>query len=449
MSATKIAKDNGEHGARGARDASERRGIWCACWAASLLALLPGCGAAEGPYEAGEDEDVVLGALDQPITGGTLTNGAFPAVVRLLASRDCTATKIGDFKFLTAAHCVDGNPADTRLDIIDVTGVQRSLTIPSGGIQMHPSWTLLEAPGSNGAPSARSYDVAVITTTTSTPTLPTLLPIPSSAVTRQPITVTGVGFGCDNLDPSHTGRQQSALFDLTLLNGTHTMTDVDVPANCAGDSGGPGLNSDNRIIGVMGQGVDNAQTFFMRMSNFRTWVLNPVPGNDASLFQGGSVYFMHNRPATPGLLGLCMASSASSGSNVPVQLSECGDGAGLLTGGRGPLWTLIPSSTAGRFVLVNSPTGGCLAVPNGAANANLRIETCAANFANDRQKWSFTTSPNPSGFPVLRIRNHSSGLCIRSENNSTALGTLVEQTPCDAGTSTQANTGQSWVAMRQ
>jgi hypothetical protein len=258
-----------------------------------------------------------------------------------------------------------------------------------------------------------------------------------------------MGFGIDALDPSHTGQQQSGQFLLELLNGTHTMTDRGAPTMNEGDSGGPGVtNTDGTIIGVMGEGAEN-QTYFQRMSNVIGWVNNPVPGNDDSLFQtGGTLYFMHHKQATGGFIGSCMASSANSGTNVPVELAQCTDVRGLLNGGRAPGWAVVPVA-AGGFAIINAATGGCLAPPNGAANANLRLETCSTNFSNARQRWSFLRAENPSGtFRVLRIRNESSGLCIRSEVDRTALGSLVEQTPCDAGTSAQANAGQSWIATR-
>lgn len=457
---------------------------WGARYAVGLFTLLPACsGLAEGelaeedyaPQEAEDQaqgqDDVELGALEQPITGGSLTT-SFASVLKLKASNrntTCTVLKVAPFKFVTAAHCIDANEEGfiTQLTLItDAAGAggpgnEVVLQIPTGGVQIHPSFKLMNT----FLQAFDYYDVATITTTTTTSPQGIPIPLSNNTPPSLPIATTVVGFGCDlRAGSTNGGKKQSAQFSINI--GTDNDGGVahhifrsnngGATVGCEGDSGGPALsNTDATVVGLVLSGEQfipseqQTTTSFLRVSNVSGWINKPHPGNDPSLFSAtatNDLYFIHNKlrvldPPTP--LGLCMAAAGTS-LESPVILHHCADPFGHLTGNP-PAWTVTPvsASAPGRFLILNRRVrNSCLAPGNATNNSNLELQAC--DFNNNNQKWYFAlnTSTTP---PTLRIKNHATDLCVRSENNSTALGTAVEQSTCDAGA---ANSGASWVATR-
>lgn len=425
------------------RPATSRR--WLATKkAASLLAgALCACGAAAEEDElllAGED---ALGTAVQAITNGDLTGETFKAVVKIIedeTGQECTATKIETNKFLTAAHCISSATGNVMGMIADDDGVTGEVTldIPAGGFRRHPSWDLR-----NGSNIQDVYDVAVVTTTTSTSTIPIIQNTTSQAPPTIPtIALTAIGYGCDNTS-NDDGQRQLGILDLGGGND-HVIRSSGPDATCSGDSGGPYLGTDGKIIGVVDAG-NFGVSVFSRTGNIRAWINNPVPGNDSSLFGvGNTLFFMLRKAVSSVPSGLCMVANSNvfqPPNPVSVQIDRCSDGLGKITG-KSSGWILLNDSStpANRFSLMNQATAGCL-TPNGSSSGSvLRSVPCTSPIPSSQQ-WFFTVSSGS-----LRIKNQSSNLCISTANSGTSAGTNVVQATCDAGTATDSVL--SWMATR-
>ncbi len=434
------------------------RAVTNRCWsgravaASALASVLYGCGAAAEEQdepsvevEAEPAGEADLGTAVQRITGGTLVTG-FSSVVKIVqGGSSCTASKLmGTNKFLTAAHCIS-NPLATSLTLLpnaDGSSGQIPLSIPSGGFQIHPSYTLR-----NGVGAFSVYDIAVVTTTTPTPNIVGLQLPSSESPPPVPSSTTGIGFGCDNSDSTHTGKRQSGAFDLTGGTLDHVLTSSGPDTVCPGDSGGPLLsNADGSIIGVTDL-VGGNLSAWSRTASIRSWIIDPKPGNDPSLFQNtGDLFFMHNKKVNGVPIGLCMVANSNirnPPSPVSVLLDKCSDPFGRITG-KGSGWTIVSVAPAGRFVIMNRATSQCLTPSSTSTGADLQAATCDFTFNTSLQKWFFTRSA-ASPFATVRIKNHSTNHCMSTDGAGTALGTKIEQALCDAGLNDSV---QSWVATK-
>lgn len=420
---------------------------WLANEAAAILlgGALWGCGAAPELDDLSPEveDEVELGTAEQSITGGVLTGDSFASTVKITQSgQSCSAFKLeGTNKFVTAAHCIISTTGSVSM-IADDDGVSGAVTlsIPSGGIQIHPSFTLR-----NGSNTQDVYDVATITTTTATPAIFGLQIPANEAPPTLPISGTGIGYGCDTTPGStNGGKRQFGQFDITG-SGDHVIRSAGPDAVCSGDSGGPVIsNVDGRVLGVTdaaGFGV----SIWSRVASIRNWIVNPVPGNDPSLFANSNfLFFMHRKVVSGVPSGLCIAANSNvlnPPSPVAVRLEKCSDPIGNITG-KSTGWTSFGTTPSGRFVLLNRGTNLCLQ-PNGSSTGSvLQAVTCNISSPTANQKWFYERSPGG----VLRIKNHSTNLCVSTASGGTSAGTNLVQATCDAGTT--ADSVLSWVATR-
>ena len=220
-----------------------------ACFAGALF----GCGASADGGPAGDQQgESGLETTEQDINGGGLTS-AFQYVFKLVTgTAACTATKIGQFKFLTAAHCFENSPNDTTVDVTSAAnGTSNTVHLNiTGGVRIHPS-ALLQ----NISPTTDdNYDIAVFSTSTATSGNPVtldstaeVLPVPTQAFF--------IGYGEDAIDPTHDGKKQSASLELNqekpLVVTVKLAPGVTGPVGNHGDSGGPLFRaSDFVFLGV-------------------------------------------------------------------------------------------------------------------------------------------------------------------------------------------------------
>ncbi|MCB9604632.1 MAG: trypsin-like serine protease [Sandaracinus sp.] len=255
----------------------------------AMIALTMGACAAEVvPRGEGEVDDLEAHLSSN---GSTVSATAFPAVVHY--SVGCTATKIGDRKFLTAAHCVDDLAVGTTIRLTN-----------------HPQ-------GLGGAPAAdiksvrvrsvhlRNYvgpdtdrntedDIAVFTIESEPGTpIPTLEVHTPFIGDRQPW-FTQVGYGSDAIHPAESGTKQSAQFfpswwswwrdnsgmseaaARNLWNRYLPAWTDDDETRAPGDSGGPALLSIDgrwRVIGVhSGPSSVTDVHFLARTSVHASWI---------------------------------------------------------------------------------------------------------------------------------------------------------------------------------
>lgn len=420
----------------------------------SAAAASLGCSA----EPAGADGSVTQ--AEQPITGGTLVlqgdntaSQPFGPVVEL--DGNCTATKIGTNRFITAAHCLSNTrTSGTLTNALDQSG---TVGVTFKRILPHPSTIL--APNLTGEGfSVGDFDVALfdINETTSFP----VLEQPSGRALPPGIgSLTLIGYGCDNANVSHNGKEQKATITITSSSSetvnTHYATDASAALACSGDSGGPLVgffSSKWELVGVVSSDAE-----FTRVGTVAEWIANPVT-NDFSNNSTG--YLLNAKQVGSG--NQAEVHCASDGPNSDdVILNYCDTPSGLFTKTitpNFPAWRLLTStittSTGGpTFKVLNRGNGLCLSYES---NTNAADLTCVADTAgpNTRkaQSWAFVDrgpAPNSGGttgttaIHAFWLVNQLNNQCLGMANGSSAVGSDVRLFPCNA-----ASTDQLWVFTR-
>lgn len=220
----------------------------------AVLAIMAasGCSETQSPSAAsatGAPDEV--GSASQEIIGGYLAGTSYRSVA--LTASGCSATVIGRYTALTAAHCVDdSNPADVVK--IDLNGDGTAEHTFQGTAVYYPSW--------NGSDSWR-YDIAIIKTTSDMSTVVTPARINTNTSyddVGQPFTL--VGYGCNTKHGAGYGKRR---YGRNKIDGyrsdgrefgagfNNEGTSFSDSGTCDGDSGGPSFTTDvgyECVIGV-------------------------------------------------------------------------------------------------------------------------------------------------------------------------------------------------------
>jgi hypothetical protein len=432
--------------------------------ACGLVMGIVACGPADdGAMLDSSDDPSGVGQVAQGIVGGTTVttdeNTAVPFISAVKTSGGCSAVKIANNRFLSAAHC--RSPNNTSVEITNaIDGVLRTTyTIPAGKSRLHPSFKL----GNNapeGQVSTNVYDVALFDVTSG----PSFAATPASGrLIGTGVALTSVGYGLEaGTCPNTGGKKQKGAFT-SKADGAgitdrfvHNIIDQSDPSLCGGDSGGPlflGTGASAVVVGVNSAVSRPAApnlplSFFTRLSNVFEWINDPVDSSQSPvpstlLGDQKSVYLMNGFVSNGKPLLYC---AAMTGRNDPVTangtvatLRSCDGPAGTFSG-HSPGWRLLASS-AGGFQLVNRNNGLCLGIDPTtpiAQLARVKVQTCAASGnALKAQSWTFSAvSPQNTGTPnttaYLLKTQLSSSSCLTTRSGGGEVGVELAMISCGA-----------------
>jgi V8-like Glu-specific endopeptidase len=391
-----------------------------------LLVLLGLAGCGEMPDDVETTTD--------PVTGGQLVpdNGdPYGSVFRIATSDGgCTATKIGDRRFISAAHCFDGVSAGAGISMTNAINGSGGTTFTINTLDIHPSYVLNKG---------WYYDAAIFTI--NGPTSPPALTIRTSYVANNQLGIL-IGYGCDNTS-TRDGQKQWAFYRAAANSNadkfTHFVTNVSTTvASCAGDSGGPylirtGVNTgpweiagiDKRHDGeITPIPITSSTSLVSRTGNIRGWIA--APGSNS--FSNGSVGTFLN-----GDSGKCLGvdgSSISSGAHVSAFYCD-----GRQYPNDNQYWRLQSIGTSGFFLFVNTKSGLCLGVDGASTADGARVSQFGCDptpTTTENQAWRFTFTRSVGNTNYYQIRNGKSGKCIGINGGSNANGAFASQFTCGA-----------------
>jgi hypothetical protein len=387
------------------------------------VAMLAAAAACEGPPDLEE--------VTSPITGGALVTSntpPFDSVVKIASSGGgCTATKIGNRRFITAAHCLIGVTAGQTMSITNRLDGALPSTFTLTSVDRHPSF--------DRTPSSGGYDVGVVAVSGDTPAIPPLS-------VRSPFVGVGtpglfVGYGCDFKDPTHSGRKQRANLKAALCGAdpntdVHAICDFDpVVRVCAGDSGSPWLIQTSGVWRTAGVAVGAFPNGFTRIGNVRRWIASPAK----NVFANNERGFIMNFNS-----GNCAGIAGGSDLNGGTAVQTFCDGRNQPTDTQ--YWRLLSSGST-TFNLRNGKSGRCMGVAGGSVDDGALVQQfdCALGVPTNNQSWRFVQASGD----YYQVVNGKSGKCLSVAGASTGSGAVLIQSACSP---LGSKNDQSWIFIR-
>lgn len=230
-------------------------------WALSAICLLAACSSESQPNGEG------VSASEAPLVNGHVASESeYPATVALIHDNVfCTAVKVGERHFLTAAHCMSNPQNITQISVTTDNNTQNFINLSVASVNNHPQY--LNCSSCAGDNSMSDFglkpDVSLIIVNEATPQIATAVIDPTPVAVGSSVTLTG--YGCEHVEPAPPNRfkvgDSTTISPLDLdsaatiplgYNTTYGPAKVaGSPALCPGDSGGPLYRTGtNQVIGI-------------------------------------------------------------------------------------------------------------------------------------------------------------------------------------------------------
>lgn len=398
-----------------------------------LILLITSAMTACAPEDIPDEVDSTTAA----VTGGTPVDNVDPydGVVRIKqpdTGATCTASKIGEAKYLTAAHCIVPLTQGNQIEIAtDPEGIDFN-TYTLARTDVHPSYRLAVD---------LAYDVATFTIDTDIDPEPANVRTLALRNSYVPVGQQGilVGYGCDATSTDDGTKQdapvqaynypepQTATLRLTSISST--------VSSCDGDSGGPFLIRTGigtgpwQIAGVVqtsGVTTDPSDppttriTLWSRTGNVRRWIETPVVN---SFFHGEVGIFLS------GDSGKCLGlDGASPSPGARVRQYYC-DGRDQPVDHQ--YWRLH-SIGGGYFLIYNTKSNLCVGVGGGSTQDGAIVAQYGCDptpTTTENQAWRFVLSTSGGG-GYYQIKNGKSGKCIGIDGGLNNNGAVASQFTC-------------------
>jgi len=252
---------------------------------ASAALVLSSCGGERA-------ERVVLSEHAQRIEGGALAP-AQTSVVGMFVNGDafsgvCSGTLIAQNLVLTARHCVSAELAGGTIcgqaSLGAPSDAQRQYVTTDLQMSEQGNWyqgsRILVAPGGD---DTCGYDMAMLVLAESVPSSATIPYSPRiDLAPRIDEPYTAVGYGEIGVNGDVGTRMQRSGLNVLCAVGTCRSYSADVTdtefqgdtGTCLGDSGGPALDVENRVIGVLSRGLRDscAASIYSSVSAWGEWI---------------------------------------------------------------------------------------------------------------------------------------------------------------------------------
>ena len=320
------------------------------------------------------------GQTAQPINGGTLDTD-HPAVFEEIthwnnAASTCTGSLIAPNVLLTARHCVAATNTEHVVCNESVFGdtVPGSQTIVTGDSVPRQTSTFYRGNDVRVPTTGNDmcgYDVALIILKSPVPASDVAPIVPRIDRPVQPgESYTAVGYGIDAAGDQNPGRMVLGDLSVQCVSsscerdfGVATTEFMGATGICSGDSGGPALDAEGKIIGIVSRGSDPCATpIYSELAPWADFITQTVldaaaqggyrapfwaysgstdlpdglldpgePCTDSSACTPGSVCFYEGDPADAKCTAVC-ANDAQCGSGEKCQLGFEVTGGGLCIG---------------------------------------------------------------------------------------------------------------------
>ena len=256
-------------------------------WAGLLGFAAVGC-AADWPRDGVRNER-------ETIAGGTFDSSDHPAVFQEFTHWDnslsaCTASLIAPNVLLTARHCVAHGSSERVMCGSSVFGdaVPGSDTVVTGDAVPADASVFYRGVDVRVPSQSKDmcgFDVAlIIINTPISPAKVTPLVPRIDRVVEPGEPYAAVGYGVDDKGQPTPGRMELADLSVRCLSGgcqmgfgvasTEFMGETGV---CSGDSGGPALDADGKVIGVVSRGSDPCETpIYSQVAPWRDFITQTV-----------------------------------------------------------------------------------------------------------------------------------------------------------------------------